>query len=147
MAEDDCARPSRELREGGEPIDQHIGRRLRLRRETLGVSVAELSRFCGIAPETLRSMEDGSRRLDVASLHRFTRILQVPVAYFYDGAAVELRIEPGDQVKRSLESVVGELTDRERKEMLDLWYDMLKPESQTTLVQVARLLAEGRPKQ
>jgi transcriptional regulator with XRE-family HTH domain len=66
-------------------IDTHIGSRLRARRKQLGLSVADLAAKSGIAEKELQRMELGQSRIDAALLYTMSKILDVPVGYFFDG--------------------------------------------------------------
>ena len=66
-------------------IDAHIGSRVRLRRLTAGVSQEQLGAALGVTFQQVQKYEKGTNRIGAARLYRISRILHVPVSYFYEG--------------------------------------------------------------
>ncbi len=66
-------------------IDAHIGSRVRLRRLTKGVSQEQLGAAVGVTFQQVQKYEKGSNRIGAGRLYRISRVLEVPVSYFYDG--------------------------------------------------------------
>jgi hypothetical protein len=71
------------LFEGSNPIDRHIGERLRCRRVQLGLSRTTLAADLALTVEDLAAIEDGAQRLDAAGLHRASVSMSVPATYFF----------------------------------------------------------------
>ena len=68
-------------------IDAHIGSRVRLRRLTAGVSQEQLGAALGVTFQQVQKYEKGANRIGAGRLYRISRILGVPVSYFYEGLA------------------------------------------------------------
>jgi transcriptional regulator with XRE-family HTH domain len=68
-----------------DPIDRHVGGRLRRRRLELGMEATDLDRRIEHAPGTVARFEDGARTIGSGVLFRLGRALDVPVAYFFAG--------------------------------------------------------------
>jgi DNA-binding XRE family transcriptional regulator len=68
---------------GPNPIDLHIGDRLRQRRTELGLSVARLAAKLEITPDALALIEEGMTRIDALTLERVALRLKVPESYFF----------------------------------------------------------------
>ena len=66
------------------PIDVHVGKRLRMRRNMLGLSQEELGRSVGVTFQQVQKYERGTNRVGSSRLYEFSRILSVPVGYFFD---------------------------------------------------------------
>lgn len=66
-------------------VDGHIGRRLRDRRRTLGLSQAQLAARMGFTPPQINRYEHGTTRLSASGLWRAAEALEVPPGYFFDG--------------------------------------------------------------
>ena len=66
-------------------VDSHIGRRLRDRRRTLGLSQAQLAARMGFTPPQINRYEHGTTRLSASGVWRAAEALDVPPSYFYDG--------------------------------------------------------------
>ena len=66
-------------------IDAHIGARVRLRRLTAGMSQEQLGAALGVTFQQVQKYEKGTNRIGAGRLYRISRILDVPVSYFYEG--------------------------------------------------------------
>jgi transcriptional regulator with XRE-family HTH domain len=67
------------------PIDVHVGARLRQRRLTRGVSQEKLGEQLGVTFQQIQKYEKGSNRIGASRLFEVSRILDIPVGYFYEG--------------------------------------------------------------
>jgi transcriptional regulator with XRE-family HTH domain len=68
------------------PIDSHVGARLRMRRMLVGMSQEKLGTALGITFQQIQKYEKGANRIGASRLQELARILQVPPAFFFDGA-------------------------------------------------------------
>src|SRR5215213_1140707 len=68
-----------------QPVDRHVGARVRMRRMMVGMSQEKLGDYCGITFQQIQKYEKGTNRIG-ASRHQIARILEVPVEFFYEGA-------------------------------------------------------------
>lgn len=66
-------------------IDQHIGTRLRARRNLLGMSQEKLGEMVGLTFQQIQKYERGINRIGSGRLLEFASILSIPITYFYDG--------------------------------------------------------------
>jgi transcriptional regulator with XRE-family HTH domain len=66
------------------PIDLHVGNRLRLRRKYLGLSQVELARSVALTFQQIQKYERGSNRVSASKLYEMGRFLGVNVSYFFD---------------------------------------------------------------
>lgn len=68
-------------------IDQHVGARLRVRRQVLGMSQEALGERLGVTFQQVQKYERGSNRVSASRLFFLADALDVPVSYFFDGLA------------------------------------------------------------
>ena len=68
------------------PIDRHVGARLRMRRMVVGLSQEKLGTALNITFQQIQKYEKGANRIGASRLQEIARILQVPPAFFFDGA-------------------------------------------------------------
>ena len=80
-------------RRGSDMVDGHIGRRLRDRRRTLGLSQAQLAARMGFTPPQINRYEHGTTRLSASGLWRAAEALDVPPSYFFDGLGARTEAE------------------------------------------------------
>ena len=66
------------------PIDVHVGSRVRLQRHVLGMSQAKLGTAVGISFQQIQKYEPGADRVGAGRLQAIARILDVPVSSFFD---------------------------------------------------------------
>jgi transcriptional regulator with XRE-family HTH domain len=66
------------------PIDVHVGARIRLRRTLLGMSQEKLADHIGLTFQQVQKYERGTNRVSSSRLFDLCRVLNVPIAYFYD---------------------------------------------------------------
>jgi len=75
------------------PIDRHVGSRVRMRRMMLSMSQEKLGDALGLTFQQVQKYEKGANRIGASRLQQISRILQVPVSFFFEGAP----IQPGDR--------------------------------------------------
>ena len=68
------------------PIDKHVGSRVRMRRIMLGMSQEKLGDALGLTFQQVQKYEKGTNRIGASRLQHISHILQVPVAFFFEGA-------------------------------------------------------------
>jgi transcriptional regulator with XRE-family HTH domain len=68
------------------PIDIHVGSRIRLRRNMMGMSQEKLGESLGITFQQIQKYEKGTNRVGASRLQSIASILGVPVAFFFEGA-------------------------------------------------------------
>jgi transcriptional regulator with XRE-family HTH domain len=68
------------------PIDRHVGSRVRMRRMLIGMSQEKLGEALGLTFQQVQKYEKGTNRIGASRLHRIGTILGVPIEFFYEGA-------------------------------------------------------------
>ncbi len=68
------------------PIDKHVGSRVRMRRMMLSMSQEKLGDALGLTFQQVQKYEKGTNRIGASRLQQISNILQVPVAFFFEGA-------------------------------------------------------------
>jgi transcriptional regulator with XRE-family HTH domain len=76
------ARTEREHRPS--PIDVHVGSRVRLRRTLLGMSQERLGEALGLTFQQVQKYERGVNRIGASRLFDLSRVLDVPISFFFD---------------------------------------------------------------
>ena len=66
------------------PIDAHVGSRLRLRRTLKGMSQEKLGEAVGLTFQQIQKYEKGANRIGASRLYEFAQILEVPPSFFFD---------------------------------------------------------------
>jgi transcriptional regulator with XRE-family HTH domain len=76
--------PGRQKSDKPNPIDVQVGARVRLRRNMLGLSQEKLGEAIGLTFQQVQKYERGANRIGASRLHELSRVLDVPVAFFFD---------------------------------------------------------------
>jgi transcriptional regulator with XRE-family HTH domain len=68
------------------PIDKHVGARVRMRRLMVGMSQGKLGEALDVTFQQVQKYEKGANRIGASRLQQLARVLEVPPAFFFDGA-------------------------------------------------------------
>ena len=68
------------------PVDKHVGSRVRMRRLMLGMSQEKLGNGLGLTFQQVQKYEKGTNRIGASRLQLISQLLQVPVPFFFEGA-------------------------------------------------------------
>ncbi|ACG80175.1 transcriptional regulator, Cro/CI family (plasmid) [Phenylobacterium zucineum HLK1] len=90
------------------PVDVHVGRRVRLRRRELGVSQAWLADRLGLTFQQIQKYERGANRISASKLYAIAKLLEVPITYFFEGLD-DPATPTGRQYAQAFTGVVEEL--------------------------------------
>jgi transcriptional regulator with XRE-family HTH domain len=77
---------------GPDPIDVHVGKRIRDRRRALGVSQEKLAEGIGVTFQQVQKYEKGANRVSASKLWQTAGVLQTEISHFFDGLKAA---EPG----------------------------------------------------
>ena len=64
------------------PVDRHVGGRVRMRRMMLAMSQEKLGESIGLTFQQVQKYEKGTNRIGASRLQQISQILQVPVSFF-----------------------------------------------------------------
>ncbi|MFQ5348268.1 MAG: helix-turn-helix domain-containing protein [Rhodothalassiaceae bacterium] len=83
---------------GPNPIDAHVGSRVRLRRTLLGLSQEKLANALGLTFQQVQKYERGLNRIGSSNLYKISKVLNVPVGFFFEDMSEDLaeRLIPPD---------------------------------------------------
>lgn len=70
------------------PIDLLVGKRLRSRRSTLGLSQEEVGKYLDVSFQQIQKYERGINRISASTLHSLSVFLKVSILYFFDEAEI-----------------------------------------------------------
>lgn len=76
------------------PIDIQVGNRVRIRRMLIGMSQERLGDLLGLTFQQVQKYEKGLNRVGAGRLFEVSRILNVPIDFFYEG--VRTKLDPGE---------------------------------------------------
>lgn len=138
---DDLPRGSRRAN----PMDVHVGTRVRLRRMLLGMSQEKLGEHLGLTFQQVQKYEKGVNRIGASRLSELAKVMGVPVQFFYDEApagthsasepAVGFTETPGESY------VVEFLGSRDGMELNKAFARIKDPKVRRSIVELVRALA------
>ena len=123
------------------PVDTHVGSRVRLRRMLLGMSQERLGNAMGLTFQQVQKYEKGVNRIGASRLFHISRILDVPVQFFFeeapqlDGLAVTGMAEP-----ESESFILEFLNSREGLELNRAFVKIGDPKVRKSVVDLVRAL-------
>jgi transcriptional regulator with XRE-family HTH domain len=101
------------------PIDVHVGHRLRLRRTLLGLSQQKVGDALGLTFQQVQKYERGANRIGASRLWDLSGVLDCPISFFFD----EMSDENTDDQNRGAPGEHGDSPDKDpmnRRETLEL---------------------------
>ncbi len=129
------------------PVDVHVGGRIRLRRTLLGMSQERLGDALGLTFQQVQKYERGTNRVGASRLWDLSRVLDVPVSFFYEDMGEEVaelspRLISG--LAEEPESVEADpLTKRETLELVRAYYRIQDPSVRKRVFDLAKALASS----
>jgi transcriptional regulator with XRE-family HTH domain len=131
------------------PIDVHVGRRLRLRRTLMGMSQERLGQLLGLTFQQIQKYERGVNRIGSSRLYELGQILDVPISFFFDDMAEDGRapdlLAPGlaeDPAEFGSEGARElQLDKRETLELVRAYNRIPDPAVRKRLFELAKALA------
>lgn len=122
------------------PIDVHVGGRIRLRRNMLAMSQERLGESLGITFQQIQKYEKGTNRVGASRLQAIAQILEVPVSFFFEDA-------PGGGVaglaeESSTTYVVDFLSSTEGLQLNRAFVRIADPKVRRKIIDLVRTLAD-----
>ncbi len=110
------------------PVDVHVGSRVRLRRTLLGLSQEKLGKAVSLTFQQIQKYERGANRIGSSRLYQLATILDVPVSFFFDGVEERLAREGGGVSGGEQEAFESDqLSRRETLELVRAYYRITDP--------------------
>ncbi|WP_052182842.1 helix-turn-helix transcriptional regulator [Rhizobium sp. YS-1r] len=125
------------------PIDIHVGSRIRLRRTMLKISQERLADGLGITFQQVQKYEKGSNRVGASRLQNIATLLDVPVSYFFADAPNGSPLVDGKPVMQEEDAVTAFLMSREGMELNIAFQRVANAKLRQNIVQLVKSL--GRP--
>lgn len=131
------------------PVDIHVGARVRLRRTLLGMSQEKLGESIGLTFQQVQKYERGANRIGASRLFDLSRVLDVPVSFFFDDMAETVQDSSPVAVARGTVGLAEEpvgfeadpMTRRETLELVRAYYSIVDPQVRKRVYELAKALA------
>lgn len=140
--------PTRQKLERPRPVDVHVGSRVRLRRTMLGMSQEKLGDAINLTFQQVQKYERGTNRIGSSRLWELSKVLDVPVSFFFDDMPPEVAGLPPGHVPgaNEPESPAYEpdtLAKRETLELVRAYYKIRNPKVRKRVFELAKALAKA----
>lgn len=131
------------------PIDVHVGSRVRLRRTLLGMSQEKLGEAIGLTFQQVQKYERGANRIGASRLFDLSRVLDVPVSFFFDDMPEDAAAAPVDDDEEGGEERVAPayepdpMAKRETLELVRAYYRIGDPSVRKRLFELTKAVANA----
>jgi transcriptional regulator with XRE-family HTH domain len=132
------------------PIDVHVGSRVRLRRTLLGLSQERLGETVNLTFQQIQKYERGSNRIGSSRLYELGKILDVSISFFFDDMPDDVQAFGGsgnptrglaDQAQAAIEP--DPLARRETLELVRAYYRITDDQVRKRLFELTKSLAKA----
>ena len=137
------------------PVDVHVGSRVRLRRTLLGLSQEKLADAIGLTFQQVQKYERGANRIGASRLYELSRVLDVPVTFFFEDMAPDLASRHAMHTAGMAEATqaayeTDALARRETLELVRAYYRIGDPHVRKKVAELVKTMAatvgESAPK-
>lgn len=129
-----------ELGRAPNPIDRHVGLRIRLRRRELGVSQERLADSIGLTFQQVQKYERAANRVSASKLWEMAKALQTSITYFYEGLGEAIIPPAAEGVETS--DIQQFLMTPEGMELAALFPQIRRARVRRRLLDLVRAMAE-----
>ena len=137
--------------EPAHPVDLYVGARLRIRRKMMGLSQTQVADALGITFQQIQKYERGANRIGASRLFDLSRVLDVPVSFFFDDMPAEAaaaRIDDDEDGTGTEERSTGgyepdPMAKRETLELVRAYYKINDPSVRKRLFELTKAVANA----
>src|SRR5690242_3044722 len=138
-------RRSRPKSDKPNPIDVHVGTRVRLRRTLLGMSQEKLGEAIGLTFQQVQKYERGANRVGASRLYDLSRVLDVPVSYFFEEFGDALPTSNGNGEAAGDPYQANPMMKRETLELVRAYLRISDPQIKRRVFELTKALASAYP--
>ena len=132
------------------PIDVHVGQRVRQRRTLLGMSQEKLAEAIGLTFQQVQKYERGANRVGSSRLFDLARVLDVPISYFFEDMEANVAAKSPSRLMGVSESKLqpysaepDPLAKRETLELVRAYYKIGEPRVRKRIFELTKALARS----
>lgn len=129
------------IKKAPNPIDKHVGSRVRMRRVLIGMSQEKLGEALGLTFQQVQKYEKGTNRIGASRLQQISSILAVPVSFFFEGAPGSEQTKPGMSDGASSAYVVDFLSTTEGLQLNKAFVRIKDPKVRKRVVDLVATLS------
>jgi transcriptional regulator with XRE-family HTH domain len=130
------------------PMDVHVGSRVRLRRMVIGMSQEKLGERMGLTFQQIQKYEKGTNRIGASRLFQLSQILDVPVQFFFEDAPISMTargaaMAAGFAEPKTEAFLLDFLNSRDGLELNRAFVKITNPKVRKQVVELVRSFAEA----
>lgn len=137
------ARRRRQKTDGPNPTDVYVGGRVRLRRTLLGMSQEKLGEAIGLTFQQVQKYERGANRVGASRLYDLSRVLDVPIAFFFDDMPAASAERGRGLAEPEAIYETDPMLKRETLELVRAYYKIVDPQVRRRLFELAKALGKS----
>jgi transcriptional regulator with XRE-family HTH domain len=126
------------------PVDRHVGSRVRMRRMMIGMSQEKLGEALGITFQQIQKYEKGTNRISASRLQQTARVLGVSIEYLYEGAPQAEGEAAAGFAEGPSPAYMAELTTTDGLNLLKAFASIKDPRIRRRIVDLVRALGESK---
>jgi len=134
--------------EGPDPVDIHVGKRLKLRRNLVGMSQEQMGKALGLTFQQIQKYERGTNRIGASRLHHLAALLNVSVGWFYDEFSLQRvsRVGFADNKQSPLEGLPPAadsdiMQRRETRDLINAYYSITDEKQRRKILDLVKSIA------
>jgi transcriptional regulator with XRE-family HTH domain len=124
------------------PIDAQVGNRVRIRRMLIGMSQEKLGDLLGLTFQQVQKYEKGVNRIGAGRLFEVSRILGVPIDFFYEGVGGAPNERPGVAEAESAPPVMEFVSSGEGLQLSLAFMKIKDPKVRKRVLDLVKSLAD-----
>ena len=130
-----------EVELGPNPVDRHVGLRIRMRRKELGISQERLAESIGLTFQQVQKYERAANRVSASKLWEMSRALSTSIAYFYEGLGDPIEMAGSNLPREAMQDF---LLTPEGMELAQIFPKITKGRVRRKILDLVRAMA-GEP--
>ena len=132
------------IKSSPDPVDIHVGARVRLRRTLLGMSQEKLGKALGLTFQQVQKYERGANRIGSSRLYQLSKILDVPVSFFFDEMTPDSARKAEGMAEGSKQVFeVDKLSRRETLELVRAYYKIIDPSVRKRIFEMVKAIGSS----
>ena len=124
------------------PIDRHVGSRVRMQRMLAGISQEKLGEALGLTFQQVQKYEKGTNRISASRLQQIAKMLGVPVSFFFEGAPAGEVVAGGFAETTSAAYVADFLATSEGVQLSKAFVRIKNPRVRRRVIDLVEALAD-----
>ena len=123
------------------PIDIHVGARVRARRKQFGMSQSKLGEALNLTFQQVQKYEKGTNRIGSSRLYQLSKVLDVPISYFFDDMPAEISEKRATGLAEGTGFEGDPLAQQETRQLVRAYYRIPNPHLRNQVRRLVKALA------